>query len=210
MIKNPYRIDLTGQKFHRLTVVSYHGKDPNGCSKWRCRCDCGKETVVLSGNLKKPNGKGTTSCGCAHSEMMIDRNLTHGDSGSKEHEAWAGAKARTTNPKHKRFVHYGERGIKMCQRWLESYENFLEDMGRCPPDKRSLGRIDNDGDYEPLNCRWETHTEQMNNTRRNHFITKDGETLTISQWSKRLGIDPISVCSRIHNGMDPTAALKII
>lgn len=98
----------------------------------------------------------------------------------------------------------------MCQRWLDSYESFLSNMGRCPSDKRSLGRINNDGDYEPSNCRWETHTEQTNNTRSNHFIVNNGERLTIAQWGKRLGIDPNCICARIRNGMDPVAALKII
>lgn len=201
-------IDLTGQKFGRLTVLKHAGKGAGNVSMWLCRCDCGTEKVFYSNNIKRKNH--TTSCGCAHSEMLVKRNFKHGDSHSKEHYAWAGAKSRTMNPKHKRYPYYGGRGIKMCQRWLDSFQYFLEDMGRCPDGKRSLGRINNDGDYCPENCRWESHQEQMNNTRRNHFVTKDGETLTIAQWGLRLGIDPMSICAKIHRGVDPIEALKII
>lgn len=156
-------IDRTGQRVGKLAIVSFHSKTKWG-SKWLCRCDCGNEIVALAGNLK-PNH--TTSCGCVQAAVTTARNLTHGKSGTKEYEAWAGAKARTGCPTNKRYVHYGERGIKMCDRWFNSFEKFLADMGKCPPNKRSLGRIDNDGDYCPENCRWETHTQQMNNTRRN-------------------------------------------
>lgn len=156
-------IDRTGQRVGKLTIISFHSKTKRG-SKWLCRCECGNEIVALAGNLK-PNH--TTSCGCVQSAITTARNLTHGLSRTKEHYAWLDAKARTTNPKHKRYIYYGARGIKVCDRWFNSFENFFADMGECPPNKRSLGRIHNNGDYCPENCRWETHVQQMNNTRRN-------------------------------------------
>lgn len=201
-------IDLTGQKFNRLTVISFHSKLPRGASKWLCRCDCGKELVALAGNIKKKDGQGTTSCGCAHSEIVVRRNFRHGLARSKEYDAWSGAKGRVMNAKNKRFKYYGGRGVKMCDRWLESFENFIADMGSCPDGKRSLGRINNDGDYEPSNCRWESHVEQMNNVRTNHMISNDGETLTAAQWSRRTGLNASTILARIRSGVDPSVALK--
>lgn len=159
-------IDRTGQRVGKLTIISFHSKTKWG-SKWTCRCDCGSEIIALAGNIR-PNH--TTSCGCVQAAITTARNLKHGRSNAKEYESWTGAKARTTNPKHKRYSYYGGRGIKMCDRWLHSFENFFADMGECPPDKSSLGRIDNDGDYCPENCRWEDQVQQMNNTRRRYRV----------------------------------------
>lgn len=96
----------------------------------------------------------------------------------------------------------------MCERWFNSFENFFADMGLCPPDKNSIGRIDNDGDYCPENCRWENQTQQMNNTRKNHHIEHLGKVMTIAQWGRELNCDPIKICSFIHQGNSFEEAVK--
>jgi hypothetical protein len=155
-------IDLTGKRFHRLVVISRavnHGKD----ARWNCQCDCGNTSIVQSNNLKSGNSK---SCGC----LNIDNITVHGCSGKKitsEYIAWDNMKSRCYNPNNPRYKHYGERGIKICDRWLgkNGFQHFIEDMGAKPSAEYSIDRIDNDGDYEPSNCRWATIKQQRNNQR---------------------------------------------
>jgi hypothetical protein len=105
----------------------------------------------------------------------------------REHDAWRGMLARCRNPRHPSYKNYGGRGITACERW-NSFENFLDDMGKRPSPKHSLDRIDNNGNYEPGNCRWATRREQANNTRMNRFVTFDGRTMTLAQWARETGI----------------------
>lgn len=176
------RHNLVGKKFNRLTVLSKLGHKGHH-TLWLCKCDCGKLKEVCGGELK--NGK-VKSCGC----LRIEKSKigTHYDSHSKEYNTWSRMIGRCYTKTVKMFPMYGGRGILVCERWLHSYENFLADMGRCPSKKMSLDRIDNNGNYEPSNCRWATYETQANNRRSNHFITYKGETLTISQWAKKLNI----------------------
>jgi len=110
-----------------------------------------------------------------------------------------------TNPG---FNNWGGRGITVCDRWLNSFENFLADMGMKPEGNRiSIGRIDNDGPYSPENCRWETQEQQQNNTRTNHYITHDGVTLTVTQWARKLGIHPNTLSNRLSCGWSTTKAI---
>lgn len=151
-------IDLTGQRFTRLTVVERapnNGKQP----AWLCRCDCGEMTTVQGGNLRDGN---VQSCGCLrrpHGHSW-DRGEPSG-----AYVSWKAMIQRTTNPKRRGYENYGGRGIRVCERWL-TFENFLADMGDRP-DGKSLDRIDPDGNYELANCRWATRSEQQRNQRRN-------------------------------------------
>lgn len=169
-------IDITGDRYGRLTVI---GRAPNYLKRngrpytaWFCSCDCGNQAIVLSINLRRQR---TRSCGCLQVENAVSigvLNTTHGDSkhGSEapEYNAWHSMKKRCLDVNHQAYKRYGGRGITVCQRWLESYENFLADMGRRPSAKHSLDRVDNNlltDSYSKSNCRWATKGMQANNRR---------------------------------------------
>lgn len=120
---------------------------------------------------------------------------------TKEYFAWARTKAKCTVPTHHRYKIYGGRGIKMCDRWMNSYQNFLDDMGRAPSPKHSLGRIDNDGNYEPSNCRWETQMQQCNNLRKSVRVEHEGQIKTVSEWASFFGLRYSFVYHRVKRGM---------
>lgn len=173
---------LAGMKFGRLTAIS---RSPNRGRKtcWLCVCDCGSEDAYEAEKLKNGN---TQSCGCLRAEMRALANTTHGKTMTKAYESWASMIQRCTNPKKKQFANYGGRGIKVCDRWLK-FENFLADMGECPSGK-SLDRINNDGDYEPGNCRWATRKEQMRNRRNNVWCDLNGVRMVRKDVRRLLGI----------------------
>lgn len=197
MKKKGWRIDLSGQKFGRLSVIKFHGNIGN--KRWfDCICDCGNEKAVPAQNL---TGGITKSCGCLVADKARMRHLTHGESyhsgKTKEYRTWTSMKDRCSNPKSNMYYAYGGRGIKVCDRWANSYDNFLQDMGRAPSQKHSIERIDVNGNYEPTNCRWATRLEQMNNTRRSTLATFNGRTQSLSSWCRELGLSYHKVRQRI-------------
>lgn len=123
---------------------------------------------------------------------------THGMSYTGEHHAWLGMKQRCYNENNPKYPLYGGRGIRVCDRWLDSFEAFYEDMGDRPSDSHSLDRIDNDGNYEPDNCRWATPKQQARNRSTNHDITYRGETKTLKEWAKELGMNRITLFTRLE------------
>jgi hypothetical protein len=160
--------------------------------QWKCRCDCGGYLTVRAANLSSGN---TNSCGCWKREFRR-ANETHGMKGTRTYGIWNQMKQRCSNANVPNFHLYGGRGISVCNRWHQ-FENFYADMGPCPPG-RSLERINNDGNYEPGNCRWATKKEQGRNKRNNRHLEHDGRTLTISEWSEVTKIPAYRISERIN------------
>ena len=155
--------DIAGQRFGRWAVIRRDGSDARGQSMWFCRCECGIERRVLGASLR--SGK-SISCGCWNRERTSATTRTHGEGhGSPEFLTWCTMRRRCSDPMFKGWKNYGGRGIKVCERWNNSYEAFLTDMGRKPSPAHSIDRIDNDGNYEPGNVRRATAGMQSINKR---------------------------------------------
>lgn len=190
------------QQFGRLTAVRPSGKCKQGVV-WFCLCECGKTIEVVGAQLNRGR---TRSCGCLRSDTVRAKNRSHGMSRSKAYDAWIKLRGRCLNPKNAAYDRYGGRGITVCDRW-ESFDAFYEDMGEPPSRLHSVDRIDNELGYSPGNCRWATDEQQANNTRRNLYLTRDGVTMTLSQWCRALGVSYGAVRQRMHRGMSQEDAL---
>jgi hypothetical protein len=192
--------DITGQKFGRLTVVGSAGYVPNGPRRtqaWDCACECGSSTVVRGSDLR---GGHTRSCGCTR--------WSHRRTDTPEYVTWRCMLRRCTNRKHEQWKNYGGRGITVCERWRK-FENFYADMGERPSRQHSIDRIDNSVGYSPENCRWALPREQSRNTRVNRLLTHDGETLTLTDWSKRKRIGDGTIRQRLRRGWSTERALTM-
>ena len=183
-------MDLTGQKYNRLTVLEYAGRDKYNCTMWKCRCDCGNIKVVKGKYLRNGN---TKSCGCLNIDRIKERNRvlkrTHGETKTKLFHVWAGIKTRCNNPNAIGYHIYGGRGIKMCKEWDSSFEAFRDwALANGFREELQIDRIDTNGNYEPSNCRWVTSKENNRNRRSNTLITYNGETHCIAEWADIVGI----------------------
>lgn len=186
-------ISIVGNKYGKLTVVSYAGTRGTR-NYWECLCDCGGRCVVEKGHLRSGH---TTSCGCASSRATIGtRSLKHGSCNTSEYIAWSNMKQRCSDPNYKEFHLYGGRGIKVCDRWIGSFTNFFEDMGKTPIGSE-IDRINNDGHYSPENCRWTTAKVNCRNRRTTRFITHNGETLSVEDWAEKVGVSGSVIRQRL-------------
>lgn len=198
---------IVGAKIGRWTVISIEKavKVDRPNPKAFCRCDCGTEAMVQVGNLY---GRTSGSCGCLQRELAAAAMTTHGRSAAgvdlPEWGIYCGMVRRCHEEKNAR---YSDRGIAVCGRWRSSFDDFLADMGRRPSEKHSIDRIDNDGNYEPGNCRWATAEEQAHNKSNNRNFTLDGQTKCLSVWARELGISVVTLSARIDRGWDLRRAL---
>lgn len=178
--------DLTGRRFGRLEVIRQDGM--RGASvAWQCQCDCGNVKTISSKHLSYGV---TNSCGCLAREsarnLIVKQTYRHGRSMDKVYKVWTAMVQRCHNENNEYYYNYGARGIVVCDRWKNDFAAFLHDMGES--NGGTLDRIDNNGNYEPSNCRWVSRHEQMRNTRRTVMIEFNGETLCAKDWARRLGL----------------------
>lgn len=214
-------IDITGQRFGRLTVIEKLPPRKGGGSDWLCRCDCGKETKAIGSNLRKGD---TTSCGCAAKEwaakmganseyikIRAEKALVHGHkrkSGmSPEYRTWLNIKRRCYDKGCKDYENWGGRGIAVCERWIDSFENFLADMGPRP-ERLTIDRKDPNKDYSPDNCRWATVQEQGAENRRSLIpVIVRGQSFTnLLAACTYFKVKYSTVANRLHLGVDVETA----
>lgn len=194
--------DLTGSRFGSLTAVSRAASitDSSGRkrSAWLCECDCGTRKIISTDNLKSGRVK---SCGCTMGPLMRRSKGQLGESKTSLYNVWMQMKYRCTKPNVTHYKEYGGRGIRVCDEWMSSYKSF-RDWAMLSGYKEGLtiDRIDNDGNYEPDNCRWVDSVAQANNRRSNRSYTYNGETYTLTQWANKIGINPKALFSRIYAG----------
>lgn len=196
--------DLTGQKFGKLTIMKFIVRNEKGHSKWLCECECGNEKIILGNNLKSGL---TKSCGCICKNSTRNRMKTHDKSYTPEHKIWRGLLWRCSDKNQADYKNYGALGIKVCDRWSNSFENFLEDMGDRPIDKHVMGRIDTTGNYEPNNCSWMTKKESCSHSKLNKCLTIGDKTLTIMEWVEISGTNYKTLTNRLYKGWDGKEAV---
>lgn len=193
------KIDLTGKRFGRLTVIKQLDghRQPNGAmvTQWLCKCDCGNEIVVSSGNIRSGH---TISCGCYREEKRKTNSKTHGMAHTRIYNIWTTMKQRCYCKNKDHYNCYGGRGITVCKEWKDDFKAFYDwAVSNGYKDTLTIDRIDVNGNYCPENCRWITQKEQANNTRATRFITHNGITKSISEWCEELGINKNTLHSRI-------------
>lgn len=203
-------LGMVGQRFDRLLIMSRAENRRDGTHQWLCRCDCGASIKVRRYDLIH---KTVRSCGCLRRDRGIansshlaelrkridhSKQMVHGRSKTPTYFVWKEMTQRCTNPNDEAYRHYGGRGITICARW-KGFENFLADMGERP-NGLTLDRFpNNNGNYEPGNCRWATAKQQANNTRNNRLITFDGRTRTLAEWSDLLGLSQRTLWQRLQH-----------
>lgn len=209
-------IDVTGQKFGKLTVVKRVGTKHRQ-SLWLCKCDCGNVTEVILSHLKRGV---TTSCGCRQKEVrringlnsnIGERNLKHGDFGTKLYGVWAAMIRRCSNPNTKHYKHYGARGITVCDNWRNDYSQFKSwAISNGYREGLTIDRVDVNGNYEPSNCRWVDMKTQANNRRNNLLFNDGGENLNITQLSNKYNLKYTTIHERYRKGQSFEMMIKPI
>lgn len=201
--------DISGSKFGRLTVIEFSHKDKYGHSYWTCRCECGNTKTIYGVSLICGD---TKSCGCLRKSLLSERNTKtktiHGESRVRLYNIWINIIQRTTNKNTQCYCNYGRRGITVCNEWLD-YINFRDwALANGYSDNLTIDRTDNNGNYEPNNCRWVTPKEQANNKRNNRLIEHKGEVKTIAQWSELYDIPYNILNNRLYRGWGIERALN--
>lgn len=202
IISNP-REDLTGQVFGKLTVIEYAGLDDiKKHTMWKCKCECGNETITRKTRLKSGD---TKSCGCALGNIQYK----HGLYKHPIHKIWDGMKYRCNNPNATHYKHYGGRGIKVCDKWNNDFEAFYRDMIDTYKEGLTIERKDVNGDYSPENCVWATMEEQSHNRRNTRYMTVFGEKMSIAQAAKKYNINYGTLHGRLERGISDEDAVTL-
>lgn len=209
----PAFVDLTGKQFGRLRVLrrgpAHRTSGGHAAVVWACRCDCGAEHLVKAGNLRTGS---VQSCGCMRDELLAQRSRTHGHTisgrSSAEFRAWSGMKRRCLRPQSKDWPNYGGRGIKVCDRWVDSFAAFLADMGSRPSPSHSIERLDVNGNYEPGNCVWATAKEQQRNRRDNVRLHAFGDERCVAEWAEKAAPADATIRGRLKLGWEPENAIS--
>ena len=183
-------VDISGKKYGKLSVIDIAGRTPRKQVTWNCVCDCGTKLIVIGCSLRSGNSK---SCGCKKRESTKKRNKKHGyaNRGKKTrlYNIWIAMRQRCSNPKHKSYDRYGGRGIRVCAEW-NSFKAFRDWALKNHYHKTlSIERIDNNGNYEPNNCKWASDISQANNKINNRHITYLGQRKTLAEWSRLTGVE---------------------
>ena len=194
-------IDLTGQQFGRLMVIERaKSSDYENASyaNWVCKCDCGNMSVHASRHLRSGRVR---SCGCLAKELTAKRSQTHGGRHTRLYEIWTGMKKRCYNSGNQAYSKYGGRGIMMCDAWKNDFESFQDwALSSGYSDELSIDRIDNDGNYEPSNCRWATRKIQSVNRSNVKQYELGGELKTLGDWAAEYGLTRKTLNSRLQKG----------
>lgn len=193
-------IDIAGMRFGMLVVIGY-SRTVKKKALWNCRCDCGTICEVAGSYMRCGH---TASCGCFRAIATAQNKTTHGmtSGGRKQgtYRSWQDMKQRCLNKHNMHYRNYGGRGITVCKRWLDSFDDFFSDMGTCP-DGYTLDRVKNSGNYEPGNCKWNDYYGQGANKRNNVFLTHNEKQQTISQWARELGMPLSTIQGRLRRGL---------
>lgn len=195
-----------GDVYNRLTAIRFNGRDEQGRAQWLWKCECGNENVSDAYRVK--NGR-AISCGCHRNKLASERLLKHGMTKTKTHYCWLSMISRCHRPGASHYDDYGGRGIKVCDRWRNSFEAFHADMGTAPPG-RSIDRINVNGDYEPGNCKWSTQSEQCRNKRNSVYVNVDGVKMPLMDIVDKTGISRATLAFWLNNpafGEDCVSAL---
>lgn len=195
---NPAFRNLAGRTFGKLLVIRFARINRKRQSMWLCRCSCGRLREVQVGNLKRI---GSQTKDCKHAKL--------GTLYPKERHAWRGMIDRCHNGRCRDFPRWGGRGIIVCERWRESFDAFVEDMGLAPARGSTIDRIDNDGPYSPENCRWATVRQQARNRRSSRLITFRGQTRSLAEWVEVTGISRTAIKGRLRLGWPVEEALTV-
>lgn len=193
-------VNIEGNRYGRLVVISFYGYD-KGFDRWKCKCDCGNETIVPRHALESGN---TTSCGCYKRQRTIETHYKHGGYKDRLYGVWIDIKKRCYNENERSYKDYGGRGIEMCDEWKNDYGNFKSWAISAGYDENAgymectIDRIDVNGNYCPENCRWANAVTQGNNRRTNKRIEINGRVKTLAQWAEEYGINTSTVNSRIN------------
>ena len=205
----PPFIDMTGVRYGRLTAIKRVKNSKHSQTMWMFRCECGKEIVTTGWAVRSGH---TTSCGCFLSETTASLKYSHGMARTRIYKIYQHMKERCYKTDDRAYGRYGGRGITICDEWLEEngFENFYNwSILNGYNETLTIDRIDVNGNYEPSNCRWATWRVQANNKRNNRYVTYNGKTKTVSEWSQEYGIGEATIRSRLNRGWSVDETLNI-